>query len=312
MQMERDDVLDLFYEHPKAIIQGLGDVAFCFIPGTRDDRVLLVSHADTVWDGDGQRTVAVHDGKFKSMNALGIGADDRAGCAGLYNLINLGHSILIPTGEEVGCQGSSWLMKHPGFRKIVSEHQFAIQLDRAGTKDLVFYDNGTKEFVEYCESQMEGYEFDIGSFTDIVRLCQNICGVNISIGYEFEHTQREELTYSAWLRTVLKVKNWILGKNIPKFPFQQGQEYYKFHYDSYYGFGYSNRPYGGYSEYEPYEIQGGINTEAPKVQRLGEVTLDELEQELEKYVECPRCNNIISKEEADKPDAICDLCNFPL
>ena len=46
-----DEVLYKFKNLPRAISRFDGDKRnFVYIPGTREDRVLLVAHADTVWD----------------------------------------------------------------------------------------------------------------------------------------------------------------------------------------------------------------------------------------------------------------------
>ena len=45
------DVLKVFADLPGAICHLDGDKNnFVYVPGTREDRVLLVAHADTVWD----------------------------------------------------------------------------------------------------------------------------------------------------------------------------------------------------------------------------------------------------------------------
>ncbi|MBD3328489.1 hypothetical protein GF340_04255 [Candidatus Peregrinibacteria bacterium] len=41
---------NLINNAPAPIEEGRGDCHFMFIPGTRNDRVVLVAHADTVWD----------------------------------------------------------------------------------------------------------------------------------------------------------------------------------------------------------------------------------------------------------------------
>ena len=47
-----DEVIDTFANLPNAIYkQGKKpNERFVYIPGTRDDKVLLIAHADTVWD----------------------------------------------------------------------------------------------------------------------------------------------------------------------------------------------------------------------------------------------------------------------
>ena len=93
-------VFSVFSNLPNAVISK-GDnpfERFVYIPGKREDRVLLVAHADTVWDEkyveglDGKPVF--EDGIYRSDNPdCGIGADDRAGCAMLWALKDSGHSL---------------------------------------------------------------------------------------------------------------------------------------------------------------------------------------------------------------------------
>src|SRR5688572_12489818 len=152
MRMTQDQVLDKFYGLPKAYSDGEGQKRFVYIPGTRDDRVLLVAHADTVW-GNYKINIGYHDGILFSLDrenkyeidgkysgkiikhGRGIGADDRAGCGIVWHLRELGHSILITSGEEKGCIGSRYIMNNPWWKDELSKHNFAVQFDRRGQKD---------------------------------------------------------------------------------------------------------------------------------------------------------------------------------
>jgi hypothetical protein len=203
-----------------------------FVPGTRRDRVLLVAHADTVFLDTPHLKVEYNDGLFKSgekirflkektklpvVGGIGIGADDRAGIALLWHLRNSGHSLLITNGEENGCLSSMMFMAQDDRAALINEHQFAIQFDRNGRDDLVFYDVSTDEFEDYCLIQT-GYKKAEGSFTDIRVLCETICGVNISIGYKNEHSCNEVLNLRWWKRTAEIAERWLLTEtSIPRF-----------------------------------------------------------------------------------------------
>jgi hypothetical protein len=50
--MSRDSVLDKFMNLKGAYTDGLGQERFVYVEGDRDDRVLLVAHADTVWGSE--------------------------------------------------------------------------------------------------------------------------------------------------------------------------------------------------------------------------------------------------------------------
>ncbi len=232
MRMRTMDILDRFADTSKESIviktKPTGRQSSCFIPGTRKDKVLLIAHVDTVWEDPAEinpclvenTNVLISGDLFKSgHNAVGIGADDRAGIAILWELRNLGHSLLLVNGEERGGLGSHFIMDHKEKwrRKAIQDHQFAIQFDRRGSNDLVFYDVGTPEFVKYCEKST-GFKMAHGTFTDICILCRKICGVNMSVGYENEHMAFENLNLDHWNRTLETAREWMSRKDIPKFP----------------------------------------------------------------------------------------------
>lgn len=217
-----EGVLKAFAGLPNAIDVGHGLERYVYVPGTRKDKVLLVAHSDTVWNRGNAKIhpVLTSDQKVivSGKNGIGIGADDRAGCAMLWLLRNLGHSLLIPNGEECGGVGSSFLMDDPNMASIVQSHQFAIEFDRMNDKDLVFYSVGTVSFKDFLEEKLPGYKQDVGSYTDISTLCTDICGVNMSIGYYYQHSQHECLNLSEWNKSYKAVKKLLEMEDIPRFP----------------------------------------------------------------------------------------------
>jgi hypothetical protein len=210
------------------------DYSFTFVPGQRQDRVLLVAHVDTVWHDSKKVKVACVSNNDHEMlisgsrkkgtdkdgdpyvYGMGIGADDRAGCAILWGLKDLGHSLLLVSGEEYGSLGSHFAMSNKKMARTIQAHQFVVQFDRHGHNDLVFYDVGTKEFKKYCE-ESTGYKTAAGTRTDICVLCREICGVNISVGYSNEHTCSEVLNITDWMRTFETAKKWLSQNNLPTY-----------------------------------------------------------------------------------------------
>lgn len=235
LRRSQNQVLDKFQGLPDAFSDGDGQKRFVFVPGTRKDRVLLVAHADTVWYGQKiELGYSVSDGIIFSKNriqsfdytnkfnckskkfGIGIGADDRAGCAIAWSLRNSGHSILITSGEEIGCVATQWLMQNKYWSGELNSHNFAVQFDRHGKNDIVFYDNGTNEFVQYVKRET-GYKPQSGSWTDIRHICRDICGVNISVGYYDEHRPEEKLIMDQYLNTMGIVHNWLNKPNLNRF-----------------------------------------------------------------------------------------------
>lgn len=220
------DVLDKFYEIPNSVTWNSEKQRFVLIEGTRPDRALLICHADTVWT-DRKIESDYYNGIFYSKkNGVGIGADDRAGCAIVWSLRNLGHSILVLDGEESGLIGSSAVASHQYWINLVNRHSFMMDFDRRNFKDIVFYDIATNKFVEYIKKQT-GY-IPTKSFgrTDVCKLAKEICGFNISVGFFNEHTGEEKLVYEYWLNTLATSKRLLSQKNIPRFELDNKDRFY--------------------------------------------------------------------------------------
>ncbi len=196
---------------------------FVYRPGTREDRVLLVAHADTVWNG-GRQDIVRENGIIRNRQG-GLGADDRAGCAMVWLLKDLGHSLLIVDGEESGRQGSRWLMEvNPDIADDINEgHRFVLEFDRRNGRDYKCYEVGTAEFREYIAAATGYLDAGTGSFTDICTLCRKIPGANLSVGYRNEHTNRECLVAKDWQSTLDMSRRWLGEPGLPKFRLQSEQ-----------------------------------------------------------------------------------------
>ncbi len=215
-------IFERFAVLPGAVV-GVGEAPlqrYVYIPGTRRDRVVLVSHIDTIWDKSysnafsGEREVLFDNGKFYSSNdSCGIGADNRAGCALLWELRSCGHSILIVDGEEKGKHGARYLRKSNRklFREL-NKHCYMIEFDWAGTDSCLFNQvDNTKKFKKYITKTLGCSEGNSKGGTDLQVLCRRVCGVNLGVGYHAHHTVKEYLTLSEWTNTLAKV-NVFLGK----------------------------------------------------------------------------------------------------
>ena len=195
-----------------------------YIPGTRKDRVLLVAHYDTVW-GDSKIKIDQWGTMLVSASAkVGIGADDRAGIAALWELRNTGHSLLILPEEETGCRGAQAAIQF--HRDRFEKERFALQFDRRGSRDIVLYDCVNRKFELFMEQNMPGYSIAQGSISDISVLCPalGIAGANLSIGFSYEHTASEQLDVLDWWRTVANVQE-LLSKECPRYVYQKAKRY---------------------------------------------------------------------------------------
>ena len=181
-----------------------GSDSFVYVPGSRKDRVLLVAHADTVFH-KGSHTVIWDDGKYRSLDdVVGIGADDRAGCAILWLLKDMGHSLLVTNGEEIGCRAAHTIKDfHKEIFEELNNHQYVVEFDRRNGKDYKFYNIPvSSEFSSFIKNVTDYEDAGRLSSTDITVLCDKICGVNLSIGYYYEHHVEEYLVFSEWENTL--------------------------------------------------------------------------------------------------------------
>ena len=220
-----ETVLDRFAGLPHAVEEKHGEKeGFVYIPGTRENAVLLVAHADTVGEEDFAVELAEDERIIRNRRGI-LGADDRAGCAMLWLLRNTGHGLLVTDGEEYGSVGSRFLKKAfpDRFDEINSRYRFMIQIDRCGSTDFKCYQVGTPEFRRYIAEKTHFSEPDRMRSTDIVHLCRDICGVNLSCGYYREHTAAEYLEKAEWRNTLELLRNWLSEEDIPKFPLQVGE-----------------------------------------------------------------------------------------
>ena len=226
-----DGVLDEFATLPGAVVHRDGEkYNFVYVPGSRKDRVLLVAHADTVWDalyGNGRgykQSLVLKDGAYSGVyRDCGIGADDRAGCAILWLLKDSGHSLLIVDGEEYGQIGSHHIKEsYPEIFDELNNHSYMIQFDRRENANYKVYTLPvTKEFIKFIESETGYKNSGIYSRTDIVVLCRDICGVNLSIGYYDEHSTEESLVFEEWFST-LTIAERLLSEEQKRFPLKRG------------------------------------------------------------------------------------------
>lgn len=174
-------------------------------------KVALVAHLDTV--GQFPPHDIYYDQEKKVMWSPDLlGADDRAGVLGIIEIIESGYRpcVIFTTNEEIGCVGAQTLItqhKSYPFGKLKA----IIQLDRRGKDDCVFYGCNNKEFIKYISKF--GFRLNHGTFSDIsvIAPAWKVCAVNLSIGYENEHSNIEILHTDWYEETIEKVRK-ILDK----------------------------------------------------------------------------------------------------
>ena len=175
-----------------------------YIYATGEIPVLLAAHMDTVFPTP-TKNVYYDTKKNVLWSPEGLGADDRAGIFGIIQLIQKGYrpSILFSADEELGAIGASIFAQK--VTQPPKEIKYIIQLDRRGKEDCVFYNCNNKEFKNYVLSF--GFKENYGTFTDISKICPvwDVAGVNLSIGYENEHSYNETFHIDNYHLTIERV-----------------------------------------------------------------------------------------------------------
>lgn len=192
-----------------------------YIVAIGDIPIALVAHMDTVFSYPCKE---LYYDKLKGVlfSPDGLGADDRAGIFSILQIIKDGlrPSIILTTDEEQGGLGAAALaLDYPTCP--IPDLKYMIELDRRGSYDAVFYDCDTADFKDYIEQF--GFLEARGSFSDISFLMGEWqkCGVNLSIGYENEHTHSEILNINHMFSTIEKVKKMLCVENIPDFIYEE-------------------------------------------------------------------------------------------
>lgn len=190
-----------------------------YIVAIGDIPIALVAHMDTVFKNP-VADLYYDQRKGVLWSPQGLGADDRAGIFAILKIIQSGlrPAIIFTTDEEKGGLGATAL----GSRDCpIPNLKYMIQLDRHGTNDCVFYECFNEDFYDYVESF--GFCEAYGSFSDISFLMPqwNICGVNLSVGYEDEHSEVETLHIAPLYDTISKVQKMLCETEIPDFEYDE-------------------------------------------------------------------------------------------
>jgi putative aminopeptidase FrvX len=175
--------------------------------------ILLSAHMDTVRNVHVDRQVLENNGVFTSDKGA-LGADDRGGIAIILEVLRQIEKlsfegtlkIAFSREEEIGCIGSSQIDP-----KWYSDVDLAIVVDRRGNRDVVvgtcgqpFASNAVGNFFEEV-SKMQDMDWKAveGGISDALTFSENgINSVNLSAGYENEHTSKEYAIFADMCDTV--------------------------------------------------------------------------------------------------------------
>lgn len=93
--------------------------------------------------------------------------------------------------------------------------------DRKNAGEFKCYAVGTPEFKQYISNETGYSDAHRASSTDISTICPKICGANLSVGYQCEHTDQEHLIANDWLNTLNLCRDWLANDHLPRFPLAQ-------------------------------------------------------------------------------------------
>ena len=201
-------MLDWITEHlPKGVGYAVDGIGNLHVDMRQDmtNRTLFVAHVDTVHHSDGPNKIRKTKHKWYASGAP-LGADDGAGIALLMQLIHRGVPAyyIFTVGEECGGHGATYVAEHSA--ELLSQFDRAIAFDRRGVSDVITHQGYGRccsdAFGEALSDALNYQSFDkllympsdAGVYTDTAEFVDIIpeC-TNISCGYMYEHSDREEL-----------------------------------------------------------------------------------------------------------------------
>jgi putative aminopeptidase FrvX len=182
--------------------------------------VLLSAHMDTVRGVKKDKAIIERDGIYTAILSDGkngvLGADDRAGIAiildvlrGIPESFNGTVKVAFSREEEIGCIGAYHIDKF-----FYQDTDLAIVVDRRGNRDIVvgshnaFCCDNVGLFMEECSTKIKkDYECVEGGTSDACVFSENgINSVNLSAGYQNEHTTKEFVSIHNMYDTVSLIK----------------------------------------------------------------------------------------------------------
>jgi hypothetical protein len=208
--------------------------------------VLLVAHLDTVHKK--LPDVILYDfvnDAYSSPN--GIGGDDRCGVYMIFEVIKrFNCSVLFCEDEEVGGIGASKFISTDLAKGL--KFNYAIEFDRKGKNDAVFYDCDNEDFEDFITKEF--YSTAYGSFSDISTLAPYLgcAAVNLSCGYYKAHTANEYVVAKE-MDASIEAACDILERTTEDDKFEYVEA--KYNYRDYYGYqnyGYKHYGYASYGK----------------------------------------------------------------
>ena len=194
-----------YTDYDKIIVPNGGII---FVPKEQEQYALVCVHIDTINDARVAKAPTERElyirknylALLPNADCACLGGDDRCGVYIALKLLDRGIPFAFGffTDEEIGGLGSSRCINAIEALNVTS----FIGLDRRGSNELALYGWDNEELI--CLFEAMGYNIAFGSFTDASNLAGalRIACVNLSIGYQHEHTHSEFIDFTATLNTL--------------------------------------------------------------------------------------------------------------
>lgn len=180
-------------------------------------RIAFMSHHDTVHRTDSRQVVQIMDDFVFSSGNDCLGADCTTGIYIMLRMIeeNISGVYVVHAGEEIGCVGSSALIKD--FPAWIGKVDAAISFDRKGYTSIITHQMGARTCSDaFADSLADildlsmvkdttGAYTDSNEYVDYVSEC-----TNISVGYFDQHTKKEsqDLVFLEYFIQALLEADW--------------------------------------------------------------------------------------------------------
>ena len=216
-----ENIMQEFHTLNNSSISVLSDdnEGFVYIPGKRNDRVLLVSSLEFELNQTKQEELIFENGNYKTSKQKSYLDIATASSAILYLLKDSGHSLLIMNNDLYFPHFSVVNVINYQHKELFEEfnaHQYILEFSYEYPKSIGFTPSTTQNFKNFIEDNTQFFEEKRLFHSSINELCERICGANVSAGYHKNKRKGLFLNLAEWEHTLNVFRNF-LKKPQPQF-----------------------------------------------------------------------------------------------
>ena len=201
---------------------------FAYVPGKRNDRVLLVASLEFGLDYTNQEIPTFKNGYYITSGQKSFLDIAVASSAILYLLKDSGHSLLVINDKDtwdlfVPDVITTIREQHKDLFEEFNSHQYVLEFNYRNYRSLDFVLPVTHDFRNFIEDNTSFFEEHDDEMcpplmrSNIHALCERICGANISAGYHKNRKRGAFLNLAEWKHTLNVFRN-LLKEPQPRFP----------------------------------------------------------------------------------------------